>query len=219
MKWMLTAFLFAGMVALNGAAAQGQSAAPADEHAGVVSGGQTDIALSGYWTFTSKTSGMGTQQTPSNAAGGLLEVRHIASSLVGYEFALSYNGANQKYIPNPGACALVCQNSDTSISGKGFQPSLAYVVSHQTGSLRAFALAGVGFFIVSPGATKYGNNTPVRGAYVVGGGVDWAASQHFGVRLQFRDNIYKAPNTSSIYPATGQFTSSIEPMGGIFYRF
>lgn len=217
MKWILTAFFLTGTIAFCGAAAQAQATAPAGERAG--SDSQTDVGLSGYWTFTSSTSGAGTLQTPSNAAGGLLEVRHIVSPLVGFEFGMSYNGANQKYAPKPGACALVCQNPNANISGKGFEPSIAYVASYKVGNLRPFVVAGVGFFIVSPGPTPYGNNTPVRGAYVMGGGVDWTASQHFGVRLQFRDNLYKAPNISSIYPATGQFTSSLSPMGGVFYRF
>src|SRR5271167_3576460 len=53
--WMQGALVAAAVVLLCGATAQAQ----------------TDVALSGYGTFTSSTTGSGTHQTPSNSAGGL----------------------------------------------------------------------------------------------------------------------------------------------------
>jgi opacity protein-like surface antigen len=228
MKWMLTTFILIGMAALTSAAAHGQSGAPADEQnstapshrtAPAATSKQTDVGISFYEAFTSGTSGNGTKQTPTNAPGGMLEIRHIANSLVGYEITYSFNPAKQAYAPNPGACLLTCQNPATTITANASQISNDYVVSHKYGNLRPFAVGGLGFFIVSPGATPYGNNTPVRPTYVYGGGVDWNVSAKFGVRLQYRGNYYKAPNISSIYPATGVLTQSAEPMGGVFYRF
>ena len=49
--------------------------------------------------------------------------------------------------------------------------------------------------------------------------MDYSFGSRLGLRVQVRDNYYKAPNTSSIYPATGVFTYSLEPMGGVYYRF
>jgi len=228
MKWMLTIFILIGMVALTGAAAYGQSGAPSNEQTGTASRqrtaaaaktSQTDIGVSGYEAFTSGTSGNGTQQTPTNSPGGMLEVRHIASSLVGYEMTYSFNPAKQAYVPKTGACGLTCQNPAATISANASEVAIDYVVSRKVGNLRPFAVGGLGFFITIPGATPYGNNTSIRPAYIVGGGVDWNANARFGVRLQCRDNFYNAPNISSIYPATGVMTHSLEPMGGIFYRF
>src|ERR1039458_4319302 len=80
-KWMQTAFLVVGLAAL----------------ASVTAHAQTDVSASLYGAFTGTTSASGTAQSPSNAAGGLLEVRHIAKPWFGYEGTYSINRANQKY--------------------------------------------------------------------------------------------------------------------------
>ena len=72
---------------------------------------QTDVAASLYGAFTGTTNGNNTAQSPSNAAGGLLEVRHITHPWLGYEGTYSFNRANQVYSPiavpaNP--CGLPC---------------------------------------------------------------------------------------------------------------
>jgi opacity protein-like surface antigen len=224
MKWILTTVILTGMAALTCAAAQGQAGPAAKEKAGAppsrqTDSRQTDIGASVYETFTSAVTGMGTVQTPTNALGGLVEVRHISNPLFGYEMAFSFNPADQAYAPKAGACALVCQNPPTKISGNAVEFSADYVASYKTGNVRPFVLGGLGVFITIPGATPLGNNTSIRGAYIYGGGLDWAFSDHLGLRVQYRGNLYKAPNISSIYPATGQWTQSGEPMGGIFYRF
>ena len=226
-KWMLTTFILIGMAALSGAAAYGQDDAPASAKSAPAakartakeSDSQWDVGASFYEALTSGTSGNGTKQTPSNGIGGMVEVRHIVKPLLGYEISVNVNTADQAYVPRAGACSFACQNPATAIPGNAAQVALDYVVSHKFGNLRPFAVAGVGVYIAIPGATPFGNNTSIRGAYIFGGGVDFDFSSHLGIRAQVRDSMYKAPNTSSIYPATGVFTQSIEPMGGVYYRF
>lgn len=226
MKWMLMTLVLIGMAALTGAAVA-QDNAPAGEQteaapvqpAAVASHSQTDIGVSGFYALTSGTSGLGTKQTPSNGAGGMVELRHISSPWLGYELAFSYGQADQAFEPLAGACALTCQNPKFKLPGYASEVAINYVVSKKMGKLRPFAVAGLGFFISLPDATPLGNNTSIRGAYIYGGGVDYDFSRHLGVRTQFRGNLYKAPNTAQIYPATGQFTQSLEPMAGVYYRF
>jgi hypothetical protein len=227
MKWMLTTFILVGMAGLTGTAAYGQASAPeggqpdksVPARAAARSDKQTDVGASAYFAMTSGTSGNGTQQTPTNAPGGMFELRHIQNSFVGYEMAFSFNPADQAYTPKAGACGLACANPSTKITGNAAEISLDYVVSKRIGNLRPFAVGGLGFYIALPGATPFGNNTAIRPVYVFGGGTDYNFGSHLGVRVQVRENMYKAPNTSSIYPATGVFTYSLEPMGGVFYRF
>lgn len=226
-KWMLSTFILIGIAALTGAAAygqadsstSGQSAAKAKARTAQESESQWDVGGSFYEALTSGTSGTGTKQTPSNGMGGLFEVRHIVNPLVGYELSFGYNQADQAYAPNGTACQLTCAYTATKITGNASAIALDYVVSKKFGNLRPFALAGLGVFLAVPGPTPLGNNTSIRGDYQFGGGVDFAISAHLGIRAQIRDNLYKAPNTSSIFPATGVFTQSLEPMGGVFYRF
>jgi hypothetical protein len=83
MKWTQRAFFAVGLATLASAAAYGQ----------------TDVAASLYGAFNGTTTGNNTVQSPSNAAGGLLEVRHIKHPWLGYEGTYSINRANQKYSP------------------------------------------------------------------------------------------------------------------------
>src|SRR5450631_2743973 len=79
-----------GICALGIAPAWPQAAA-------VGSHAKTDVAVSIYGAFTGTTTGNGVAQSPSNAAGGMIEVRHIANPLVGFEGTYYFNRANQRY--------------------------------------------------------------------------------------------------------------------------
>jgi opacity protein-like surface antigen len=46
---------------------------------------QTSVSLSAYGAFSGATTGNGTQQSPANQAGGLVEVRHISNPILGFE--------------------------------------------------------------------------------------------------------------------------------------
>lgn len=201
--WMQGAFVAVVAIVLCSAAAQAQ----------------TDVALSGYGTFTSSTSGFGTQQTPSNSAGGVVEVRHIVNPLIGYEFAYSFNPANQSYAPKSGACGLVCGEPPLSISGKANQIAGNWILSLKSGNLRPFVLGGIGFIFTVPGRSAYAVNSVDRPVYIYGAGLDWGVAPHVGVRLQVRGNMTKAPNLSDLYPSTTQYTQIYEPMAGVYYRF
>ena len=221
-QWMPTTFLLTAILAFAGTQSAfgqtGAAAAAKNDHPGIMDG-QFDLGVGGLWTFANSSSGLGTKQNQSNSYGAIAQLRYIVSPLVGAEFAFSYNNADQAYTPAPGNCALACNNPPTAISAKAIQPSFSYLVSKKFGSIQPFVSAGLGILVVIPGATPYGNNTSIRGSYIAGGGVDWNATSHLGVRLQVRDSFYKAPNLSLIYPANGVFTSAVQPMGGIVYRF
>ncbi len=227
LKLMLIIFSSIGMAALSGAAAQGQAGTPAQVHTGAAQPADTrnvdpvltDAGLSFYKTFTSATSGHGTTQTPSNSVGGLFEVRQIFKPLFGYDVSYSFNPASQSYAPEVGACAYACQNPPTKVTASASEIAFNWVASYKVGSLRPFVLAGLGLFIAVPRGTAYGNITIVRPTYVYGGGLDWNVGPRFGLRIQYRGNVYKAPDISQIYPTTGAFTQTAEPMAGVFYRF
>lgn len=212
--WMQGALVAALVLALCGAAAQAQ----------------TDVALSGFRTMTSSTTGFGTHQTPHDSEGALVELRHIVKPLVGFEAALSFNPANQSYAPDSTNCALTCGQPPLEVSGKVTEFTGDWIVSMKSGNLRPFALGGVGFAFTVPGASPtvkasngtvpaYAVNTVVRPVFVYGGGLDYLFSKHFGLRVQFRGNMTKAPQLLDQYPSTTKYTQIYEPTGGIFYRF
>ena len=201
--WMQGALAVAVAAAQCGAAAQKQ----------------TDVALSGYATFTSSSSGNGTQQTPQNSVGGLFELRRIVNPLVGFELSYSLNPANQSYSPKTGACGYVCGTSPLKIDGKANEVAVNWVLSVSKGNIRPFALGGVGLMITVPGSSTYSVTTFGRPVFVYGAGADLGLTKRLGVRLQVRGNMTKAPGLSTVYPATTAYTQIYEPMGGVYYRF
>ncbi len=199
---------------------------------------QTSVAASLYGAFNGATSGSGTQQSPANAAGGLFELRHISNPLVGYEAAYSYNRANQNYFTSPpSVCGLVCQQEESaSVSSNAHEVSGAWVVSLPLGGIRPFALAGGGLLFNDPTAGSVAlitcpaegttpcttANTPTststKGVFVYGAGLDWGLLPHLGLRLQYRGNLYKAPDLVNAFSSTNAFTHTAEPMIGVYFR-
>lgn len=222
----LISIISIAILALGGAAARGQgSSAPAPasntaQASGSVSEHQTDIGVSFYEAMNSATTANGVTQTPSNADGVMLEIRHIQSPLVGYELTYGYNAGNQTIAAEPAPnCGLFCNTPPQKLTASTSLVGLDWVFSKKFGNLRPFATGGLGFFIDEPGNSTYGINDTVRLSYLYGGGVDFAFSSHFGVRAQYRGVVYKVPNLSMLFPAQGLYTQTSEPMGGVFYRF
>ncbi len=180
---------------------------------------QTDVALSAYRAFNTSTTGNGTVQVPTDSIGGMFELRHITSPIIGYELTYAFNPDNQSLSPEVGACTYECGNPPEKITTRAHEVALDWVVSKKFGSLRPFAVGGLGFFIAVPSGDLYDLNTIVRPAFVIGGGVDWDFAARFGLRFQYRDNLYKTPNITGIYYTTGVYTQTAEPMGGAFFRF
>jgi len=231
-KWMQTALLLAGLAAMCGTAAYAQ----------------TDVAASLYGTFTGTASGAtfpgtGTIQSPSNAPGGLLEVRHIASSGVGFEGAYAYNRAKQVYSysdPSSSYCSVGGGGDCTSetLSANAHELTGDLVGSLKAARFRPFALAGVGilFDVPTSGQATVTNlncsggvpscvlstgtvstSTSARPVFVYGAGVDWKLLPHIGMRLQYRGNFYKALDLSGP-PSIAAFTHAAEPIIGVYFR-
>lgn len=214
-KWMKRALLLVGIAALTGA----------------VTYAQTDVALSLYGAFSGSTTGDNSiKQSPANAAGGLLELRHIHNPLVGYEATYSFNRANQTYALNGLYCpAGACQISSTTVPANAHEVTADWVASLKIGNLRPFALAGGGILVDVPaGGQKIVFNEPVavepttstatKPVFVYGAGADWGLLPHIGLRLQYRGNLYKAPSLTNIFDSTGALVHTAEPMIGIYLR-
>jgi hypothetical protein len=187
------------------------------------SAAQTDVALSVYGAFNSSTNGNGTAQSPSNAAGGLLEFRHISNPVLGFEATYSFNRANQTYYPpTPYACPVgvvpCITPAPTAVSANAHAITLDWVPSVKVANLRPFGVVGIGLLVndATSGTDTTSNTTLV---YVYGAGLDWGLLPHIGLRGQFREMTYKAPDLTTLYPSTGSFLHTAEPMLGVYFSF
>lgn len=216
-KWKQAVWAVIGIAALSGATAFAQGAAA--QRKASASPAETDAAVSFYQAMNSSSSGTGTVQTPTNAMGGMFELRQIRSSLIGYEFTYSFNPADQSFKPQVGNCGYRCTTAPLTITAGANIIGLDWVFSKQYGALRPFAVGGLGITATVPGSNAYAANNTVRPTYIFGGGVDFSLGEHLGVRAQVRDNIARAPALSIYYSPTGVYTSTIQPLGGVYYRF
>jgi opacity protein-like surface antigen len=180
---------------------------------------QFDLSANFFEAFNGSSSGTGTKETLTNGTGGMVEARYFFKPLAGVGASYSYNHESLTLSPNGTQCALACANPTTKLSAKAEEIAFDWVPSVKVGKIRAFALGGAGILLTLPGPSVPEVSGVVRPAFVFGGGVDFSLSPHIGARLQYRDNLYKAPNPYPLYPATGSYMSSSEPMGGLFYRF
>jgi opacity protein-like surface antigen len=183
---------------------------------------QTDVALSLYGTFSSTTTyQIGLEhQTSVDAAGGLFELRHISNPFVGYEVTYSLNRDNQVYAYTgttpvgslPGIHPVAVSANAHEITGD-------WLFSLPAGKLRPFALVGVGLLLTEPVSGQSQATSSNEPVYVYGGGLDWKLVPHFGLRLQYRGNLYKAPNITAAYGFNGSLMHTAEPMIGAYFKF
>jgi opacity protein-like surface antigen len=204
---------------------------------------QTDIAGSIYGAFSGTTTGHGTEQSPANQAGGMIELRHIANPLLGFEATYSFNRANQTYtspVGNPPCPSPGCSVSTESVSANAHEITGDWVPSLHFANLRPFAVLGMGVLLDVPAngqatvtstcpvclgglpgtsTTMSPTQTSTRAVYVYGAGLDWGLLPHIGLRLQYRGNLYSAPNVAKTFSSTSTFTHTAEPMVGVYFRF
>ena len=102
-------------------------------------------------------------------------------------------------------------------SGKGEVKD--WVASVKIANLRPFALAGGGLLFHLPSSGQASSATATKPVFVYGAGLDWGLLPHIGLRLQYRGNLYKAPDLTRLFTSTGAFTQTAEPMAGVYLRF
>ncbi len=184
---------------------------------------QTSVALSVYGAFSGTTTGNGVQQSPSNSAGALIEVRHISNPILGFEGTYAFNRANQTYTPYGFACPVSgttpCPAPPAAVSANAHEITGDYLASVKIANLRPFALAGVGLLLNQPSSGQTDTMSSNKPVFVYGAGVDWGLIPHLGVRLQYRGNLYKAPELTTVFTSSGAFVHTAEPVIGVYLRF
>jgi len=225
------------IVTLLAVAALGLGLAPAPVHA------QTDVAASIYGSFSGTTNGNGTVQSPANQAGGMVELRHIANPILGFEATYSFNRADLNYRAQPVCPAGLCGITTESVANNAHEITADWVPSLHIANLRPFAVLGAGLLLDVPAsgqATTFtttqgtctngvcpapvtttsttATTTSTQAVYVYGAGLDWGLLPHIGLRLQYRGNLYSAPNVTKVFSSTNTFTHTAEPMIGVYLK-
>lgn len=182
---------------------------------------QTSVGLSLYGAFNGATAGNNTNQSPSNSAGGLVELRHISNPIVGFEATYSYNRANQtySYSERPITCPVSGCLLPASVKANAHELTLDWIPSVPIGNLRPFGVLGLGLLVNQPTGSQSSTSSSTQPVYVYGAGLDWGLLPHLGLRFQYRGNLYKAPHLTTLYTSTDAFTHNSEPMIGAYLSF
>ncbi len=201
---------------------------------------QTSVAGSIYGAFNGSTNGNGVQQSPANQAGALFELRHISNAILGFEATYSFNRADETYtkqLPQPSlACPGTCEAvaETLQVPANAHEITVDWTPSLHFANFRPFGVLGLGVLLNVPSGsqtlttiqgtlmssqTVNDASTSTRAVYVYGAGLDWGLLPHLGLRVQYRGNLYSAPDLSSLYSSTGAFTHSAEPMVGAYFNF
>ncbi len=180
---------------------------------------QTSVGLSIYGAFNQSTTGNNINQSPSNSAGGLIELRHISNPILGFEGTYSYNRANQSYSFSTASTCPVSGCTPQSVKANAHELTLDWIPSLGIGNLRPFGVLGLGLLLNQPTGNQGSTSDSTQAVYVYGAGLDWGILPHLGLRFQYRGNLYKAPHLTSLYTSTDKFTQTAEPMIGAYFNF
>lgn len=183
--------------------------------------GQTDVAASAYGAFTGTTTSNGVQQSPGNSPGALIELRHISNPILGFDVTYSFNRADQTYncsgIGCPEGGIPTGPLPPVSVPANAHELTADWIPSVHIANFRPFGVLGAGVLLVEPsGGTDTQSQT--KAVYVYGAGLDWGFLPHIGLRFQYRGNLYKAPDLTTLYTSTNAFTHTAEPMLGVYFR-
>ena len=153
---------------------------------------------------------------PSNTAGILINLRYTASPWVGFEFNYSYARYTDLFTP-------FGSQPNGGVQQNANEYTFGYVIhsKKQYFGLTPFASGGAGttVFRPTPGG-GLGLPEQARATYFASVGVETTVlSPHFGVRAQYRQVFFKAPDFETNYLRIEQHTTTYEPGLGFFLRF
>ena len=184
-----------------------------------------DLGIVGVGVFNKNSDGVATVNgrantpvtlNPSNTAGAVVSLRYTVSPLVGFEFNYSYARYTDLFTP-------FGSQPNGGVQQNASEYTFGYVVhsKKQYFGLTPFASGGAGTTVFRP-TPGGGLALPeqARATYFASVGVETTVlSPHFGVRAQYRQLFFKAPDFETNYLRIEQHTSSYEPGLGFFLRF
>jgi hypothetical protein len=182
---------------------------------------RVDVAVSGMAVFTKGVSGTnsldevnyGSPDVTLNASstvGALVQARYTKSPFMGLEFNYSYARFTENFSVPPNG--VQTNASEYTIGYVAHLPSIL--------GFQPFASAGAGATAFKP-TPLGGQSLPerARASYYYDIGLDDQLTRFIGVRAQFRQVFYKAPDFGQNYLTINQQTFTTEPSVGVYIKF
>ncbi len=198
-----TAIMLAGFVILL------TLGAPAQES-------RSEISLQGTGFFTRDTSGQGISRTTTDTGGFQVGYRYHINRWLAAEGNYGFDRNTQKYFDSVG-------ESRVQANVHAVTADLVVKLPLRTRRISTYALAGGGGLIFDPtgnsGRSVPGVGTQGKGAFLYGGGADYAFTRHLSLRAEYRGFVYQNPDFGLAALHTDSWTHTAQPSAGIVLHF
>jgi len=175
---------------------------------------RSDATLSFAGLFPSESNKNGVKRCATDSGGVLFSYRFWLTEENGLEF--NYGHARDSQL-------VSSASGQNRIHAGVHEVAGAYVRRFSfTGRVQPFLLAGAGMVQYNPltsGSTLQGTASQTKPTFLFGGGADYKISEHFAVRLQFRELVHPAASFKVEPFRTNTWVYIAEPTIGIVYRF
>jgi outer membrane immunogenic protein len=175
---------------------------------------RSEISVQGTGFFTKDSEGNGVRNQATNTGGFLLGYRYNINHWLAAEANYGYDRNTQSYF---GGTAARVQSNIHQVTGS------AIVKLPTFAKLQPYVLGGGGTLIFDPTGNAGGSFTGAtrqnQGAFVYGGGADYAVSRHISLRAEYRGYVYKAPDFNVVSLKTDTWTHIAQPSAGLVFRF
>jgi opacity protein-like surface antigen len=175
-----------------------------------------DVALLGFGQDSSLSNGNSLRDGTTSSGGGMISFRQSPRWWAGYEATYGYTQYSDTYF-----------FGEYAVKHSTNELSLAYLLkSPSYGGYHVFGSIGAGLISLAPiqsaGQVTFFTGTPATQTlplFVLSVGVEKRLTDRIGVRVQYRDDVYKSPDFKLAAIDTRRLRSTNEPCLGVYYRF
>jgi opacity protein-like surface antigen len=177
---------------------------------------RSEISLQGTGFFTKDTNAQGISRTSTDTGGFQVGYRYNINRWLAAEGDYGYNRNTQKYFGSFG-------ESRVQANMHAVTADLVVNLPLRIRRINTYALAGGGGLIFNPtnnfGGSVSGATTQGKGAFLYGGGADYAFTRHLSLRAEYRGFVYKNPDFGVASLRTDSWTHTAQPSAGIVLHF
>ena len=177
---------------------------------------RSEISLQGTGFFTEDASGRGISRTTTNTGGFLVGYRYHFNRWLSGDANYGYDRDTQRYFSTGGVSSV---QSDVHTATADVVVSLPFRISR----LNPYVLGGGGSLVFHPtgnaGGLVSGADTQAKGAFLYGGGVNYALTRHWSLLAEYRGYVYKDADFGVRALNTDSWTHTAQPSAGIAFRF
>jgi outer membrane immunogenic protein len=175
---------------------------------------RSEVSVQGTGFFTKNSQGNDIQNRATETGGVLVGYRYTINRWLAAEANYGYARNTQSFL---GSVPARIQANVHEITGS------AVVKLPGFAKVQPFVLAGGGALVFDPtgnaGGAFVGATQETKGAFLYGGGADYALMNHISLRAEYRGLVYKAPSFNLTSLDTDIWTHVAQPSGGIVFRF